>query len=1298
MDVIVKNPLEFDTITLSNVQTGELVTSLLIGDKKLNQDGLVFHVTAHGNYYLNTTKGPTCNSTAKLAISWINPVFTQPKCAFVGTSLAVTRPDLYVDGAYLDSAPSRIYPPVAIYPRAGAHKLMTNPGQCTIYFNVQPQNNLVPQITIKHALCAIANGTVTVLNANMFTGLSFQFANGTTVVNNAGVFNNVPQTETDLPHTLIAASTTCGTQRVPVTILRTQPSMSMEVVQPNCNASFATGTMTINGVAQQFLTNPTFTVKGYNFNTVYKGSMSFAVPAGDDVTVSYNDNGCTLSQKFSTPYNAIRATYTLSPAKVSCSSPNATITFAYTGNTSLLAFSTVDSGFYFKSSVPLDIPTLSANVSYGNYYALTSGCANQYSNIRIDLSRVAPDYTSTRNVFECMSNWSVVVNNYDAFSSVQLIRWSPTGETVLTSNTGIFQDMLPGSYILSTLEKSCTSLPPLNTSVYLDNPTSVIVNQYLGVIVTNHVPPPDCKVGSQGSGTFQSVYHGLPSTTTYNMTYYKSTSYLYVKYISSTCTNGYMWIPPKLTYDGVNATVTKNASCPNAMDANIRVYCPQNCTVTVDSKTSNYFVGYLDINGVYAGFKSITFSNAVTQCTNSITLTVPNNNPNWKVGYTVTNQDYGSCNVGTGSISIANPGEFNSITLTGYTVMNGVISGLGTGSYQVSYSHSVCGNGYIPFTVLTKNVTVDITPISLPTCFMTPNADGIVGIKLTNPTTSANIPIASVTSSNWGQIYPLYSYNNGTNGHIITNLPPNGSVLTISNGNCSWPITVTLDKVDPVPSFPLTMIVTPPEGVPSGVIGVTNPQKKMVAAIYPSPGVANFDNTQAINWAGLTQSPMYLSVVYNTFCQWTGTYNITPLASTKPVYTMTAAKCGSLTTNVTFDAKTMQDFYITIDGASPDTNGVITTTPGGYHTYTYLSYVTGATFSGSIDIPYQSGGSLPLPVIVTLNDTCGTAKGTIKLTGVNPAYTYTLATSGGQSIAMTGSYTWSGLVGTQDYALSIVDTNNPSCTGGQTVTIISNDPNFSPSSVGDVCSALDVGMGKINATVTNFNGVTYTIDNKAFNGVATVGAGIYKIGLSIADPICPKNFSYSVVIENLSIVSTLAMTANCGELSFSATGGNSNVYNLVLRSNVTQAVVRTSNGVKSTVFKDVSNGFYEVVITDTTGCKSISTSIAMTNECAATISTTTQSPTTTTSSGVTTTSTGQSTTSSDATTTSSVSDTTTTAASTTSPTATAQSTSTQSTTSTGLTGDGMNSGIKLSMSIVNSSILALFIIMMIMSI
>lgn len=594
--------------------------------------------------------------------------------------------------------------------------------------------------------------------------------------------------------------------------------------------------------------------------------------------------------------------------------------------------------------------------------------------------------------------------------------------------------------------------------------------------------------------------------------------------------------------------------------------------------------GQLTLNGLIANTTyTVTYTlNGVPQT--AVTLTANNFGQLIVTGlgagtYTNIMASVGTCNSNTlGPITLTGPTPPNiNVTVTASNNCNNpngslTISGLNAGSYIVNYS--INGNPIAPQTLTSSGGQIVITGLAPGT---------YSGITVTNPTTNCTSNIAGPITIG-GPVAPNITLTptspttcGGNNGSIAINGVTNGSSYTINydkNGSPQTAITQIASGgtviINGLSAGVYSNITVTIQGCISNIAGpitITDPSAPVVTASSNSAICAG----QALN---LTST----SSLLNSTFSWTGPNGFTSTQQNPTINNATTAATGTYTVVVSAGScSTTMTTQVTVNpspsiqsggsnspvcqGNSLNLTAITTATgtlvwdwtgPGAYTSALQNPTIAGAmpANSGVYNVTVTANGctSVPFPVNATVVATpavqytsinpgaCGSATGSITLTGLNTGSSYTISydKNGTPQTAVTQTATNNAVIINNltagSYSNITVSLNG--CPSNIIGPVLLSDPSQPPTPVvstgGPYCEGDNVQITVNNITGAQWNwsgpgGFSGSVQNPAINNIQINQGGTYTVVATVNG--CSSLPASTQVVVN-AIPQTPAITTN----------------------------------------------------------------------------------------------------------------------------------------------------------------------------
>lgn len=867
---------------------------------------------------------------------------------------------------------------------------------------------------------------------------------------------------------------------------------------------------------------------------------------------------------------AVCAGVTVGPLSFSSSTPGAT--FSWTNsNTSI--------GLLQASGTSNPIPgfvttntTTAPIISTINVTAALNGCSSSNSfSITVNPRPAAP--TATSPVSYCQNT-----------AAVPLTATANAGNTLLwyttaTGGTGSTTAPTPNTTTVGTTTYYVSQVVTATTCEGPRTPISVVINPSQVIVSATFINPATCS-----SLTGSITLNGLTPNTTYTVNYIKNAVPIAVSLTSGA--GGVLIIPNLSAGTYTNIYVVLNGCPSNQVGPYTLVDPSAPATPTVTSNAPNCAGNTLSFsaatstpglvtyawtgpNGFTSGIANPTIPNVTVAASGTYNVTATINGCTSAAGTVAVvvnatpalptagsnsplcgavglslNLTASTTFAGAVSYSWSGPGGFTS------SLQNPVIPGVTTANAGTYTVIATANTGSCPSAPASTTITVNPTPT-------------ISGSSFSNPT-SCGSSTGSITLNGLqnNTAYTVQYLINGSPVSIPISSNASGSLTIpgLTQGNYTN-VSVVLNGC---PSSPLTFTLTDPNPPATPVAGSNSPVCSGVNLSLQTATVAG----ASYAWTGPNgfTSTLQNPVIPNATTAASGNYTVTVTVSNctsapgtvsvlinqtpeTPTAGSNSPLCGSAGATLNLTASTTTPGAITYSWTGPNSFTSAVQNPSILNVTTAMSglYVVTATrnpgncISAATNVPVVIN---PTPVITgtsSANPTnCGSASGTISLTGLTANTTYTVNynwNGNPQSATIlsnaSGVLLINGLVqGTYTNIIAVLN-GCPSAPAGP---VVLADPNPPPAptagSNGPICSGTTLNLtastastGTISYAWTGPNGFTSNLQNPSIPNVTTAASGTYNVSVTVNDCVSPAN-SFAVLINPLPLAPVVTTPVN----------------------------------------------------------------------------------------------------------------------------------------------------------------------------
>ncbi|EFA74558.1 hypothetical protein PPL_00056 [Heterostelium album PN500] len=1066
----------------------------------------------------------------------------QPVCLYTNATLTpfnntyMNTPNFQVK---CSTSPSSLYEMKAYTPTFqyktsinGVHTITYGNGY-SFPFQLQAQNSLVPIISYTTGVIG-KKSNLTVLNANRFTSIKLFSSSGPEVIpttpNNYPIVNN-------LLYSLVAVSDTCGTQ-----IMDLQPEVDINVYSTvhsyNCQA---------NTVDVSFDFGYNVSQSDYTINvagSAYQVGNNLTLAQGTTYTISVTGiNGLASTYSYSSPSLGSSVSYTID-SYPTCYS-DGLVTFNYAGDISDIKVNNIQ------------LTTKQIAVEYGTNYNVYPKCGGSFY---INFNTV-PLYSVDRTSGNCFGTASIVVQNYQIFSSIYLLDLNSN----YTAVDGIFSNVyLSTNYkFVYKLSNNCTeseyyiSLPMDNTGSETIEIHQQIVNQpdscqdlisvnfqlEKGGVVLENFTQPNLMLGS----TFNHyLKFGTCGTSLIVLT---------VDSLNILNTTTYKIIKPAVCKDSFALIQLESVDLLKLSSINIDL---QPVNINKDDAT------YLVPTGKH--LIDLNYQNDRGHCGTRLEIDIPFTR-DVELSYNVINQDSTKCNQATGSIQFSNFADFSNLTLVnGTTSDNGSFNKLSTNYYTVQFNHSVCGVGQINNISVVTDGHVSIEEIYHPTCDRGMGySDGVYQLNVFDRL-GDRISNLSLNSTY------------GFDGLGIIAGQTKLDYKIKSQQFCSWGVQATYQLNE---------------------INVTFSDIKQYTT-YPGSFNFNFSSYIRIDGPevdGIGGSFVYpnhldLSVYPNTVDTFTAFYNdyckVMTSAPLNPVLNpdfgiKQIKKCGSMDTQIQFPQSVVDNYYVKTSNGLLDANNMVYAFNG--IDIVLTSKTTGVATYFTLET--QNTEALPPVSYSFTNESCmGSGDASITIANQDPNLIYSLYNVNTEiNYANPINGGWSGLT-KGIYSIYATNNTNVACKTSEQVEIQVNSP-VTIAITTNQCSAQSNGVVSFSTTVNNqpVNNVVYSVDVQINSTKVILPSGDYTVKAFVNEGTCRQfvnqDFTVQSNILEAEVVSSICSTASIKATSELQDQLTIRLYNVTNGGN--SLVGQAINGNTANI-TNLSRGTYQFTITESSGC------------------------------------------------------------------------------------------------------------------
>ncbi|EGG21333.1 hypothetical protein DFA_01214 [Cavenderia fasciculata] len=1136
----VNNSMCWSPITMALVNGGAFDTVSITPDMILFPFGPYYYLIFDrpGLYQMTTTIG-SCTQTLPLQINVPAITFEQPQCIFQNTEATlsglegvysgVTKADFFGDGGHSFPFSAK----VGGIPCSGGR------------FNVKPINRTFqPAIRVVPSLCNTASGSISILNANLFTSiiLGIDNINTTATIGSSNIveFTGLVGSSTGKAFTIYALSSTCGSKEQMVGGLLYSTTPSYDVVQTNlpCNTTH---------INVQVTSNINASVNSVTINGLAFGSLpvSHDVPVGSPLVLTYTQSQCQFSQSYVLESSPAPISYNLYPPTLSFAQKTSLMTISYLGDMSDLSFSSGKNGI-----IPIDTTNGQVSVDYDDTYTISTSCYTQ--NLVIDVRRVKPIFRYTKSGDFCMDVIEIVVDNFEQFDRL----WITNGNTTVQADptTGRISNLYHSTWTLVAHEPDAPN--DVNTTITLIPEENWKINYLDFKIVQQNVTrrPNVCTTVSPGIGIAE-IWVSYKGQTSYKPNvfnnYWPSGQTIY--YFHPTCPTSGVHAGAWDTYDISAATYTiiEPAVCqqsfakvqfsnlaPGFQSASFNYDNWVNLPITI---VNNAFTLYLPTgqNQVYLQY-AYNFLN----CRESFNISIPFTDSRVITTSTIVKQSTTNCNVNSGQISISNWEEFSNLSIaTGQYLGGGIFSTPSIYDNSINFTHSVCGFGMVKGIDLATDQTgvgISVIPLTATSCDSALGlGDGSVKVYLSMGGFDQTPLIKSIYRIGLPEPYKSTSYLRNT----LTMIGGGDQFIQVNAGTaCTFRANFSLPATAPLPFITSTLVHADP-GRKNGYIETKrlSPVKSYVAAIQLQasgylPDTTNTEITGIEN----KNSVNLFELQYGVACKYAVSYNLLNTSFPKPTYSINPVdECGSLNMHIVVSADSYARFQLFLRSeltqtyVSFDVDTLIYSVVAGTYTMLYTDRYSLATGSIPIQVVFAPSQSLALPFEyeVVANETCrGMMDGQIKVTGF-PADSFVSMVDADDNFQRStiqgstpeeSSFVFSGLGAGADYTIIVSSTKCTQRSSG--IKVSSNEPKLIVTRVENYCQSFNTTYASYSlGTSPRGLNVTYAVDGVTVTGkqpnangeilIDSLSPGQYQVSANIQD-VCTSFVTEFVTVKN----------------------------------------------------------------------------------------------------------------------------------------------------------------------------------------
>ncbi|OGX84911.1 hypothetical protein BEN47_15735 [Hymenobacter lapidarius] len=868
----------------------------------------------------------------------------------------------------------------------------------------------IPIAVVVQPTCLAATGSLTV-TAPLSGGVYTLVGVGATLTSATGVFTGLAPGAYSLRVTLNGSTSAA----LAVTINAALNTLSITNAAVTSASCAATGSITVTA------TGGTGAYSYQLNNGSFGTSNVFTGLASGTYTVTVQDaSGCSATRTNVTILGGSSSlVLTLSSlVNATCITSTGSATLAASGGTMPYSY-TLTSG----SRVLTNTTGVFSSLAAGTYSVLVtdaSGCTATCSTLQlvIDAAPNAPAQPAVTVVQP--ASCSVATGSVSVTLPLAGGSYTLVGAGVsLTSTTGVFDGLAPGTYSLSAILNGCAS-PALAVTI---NAAPGAPAQPVAVIVQ------PTAAGAAGSvtvtsplsgGTYTLVGAGVALTSATGT----FTNLAPGTYSLSVSVNGCVSAALAVT---INAAPNAPALPVAVIVQPTAVVASGSLTVTAPLSGGTYTlvragVSLTSTTGVFTGLApgAYSLSVSVNGCVSAALAVTINAAPGAPVlAPPVAGVVQPTCLVATGSLTVTAALSGGTYTLAGAGVSLTSATGVFTGLAPGTYSLSVSVNGLVSAALA---VTINAAPAA--------PAQPIVAVV--QPTSVLATGSVTVTSLLSGGVYALVGVG-ATAGvsltssiGVFTGLTPGAYSLSVSVSGCvSAALAVTINAAPIAPALPVAVVVQPTCLVATGSLTVT---AALSGGTYTLVG-AGVSLTSATGvFTGLAPGTYSLSVSVNGLVSaaLAVTINSTP-AVISLTSTVTAAACfGTATGQVQFQAVGgTAPYTFTLDGRLSNGSGLFTSLAAGVHVVLVRDANGCGAAASSVTITQPAVG-LSVLFSAVVNACAGTTgQVSASATGGTAPYTYQLRLGAAGTVvatspAVTSGFTFTGL-GANTYRLFVLD-------------------------------------------------------------------------------------------------------------------------------------------------------------------------------------------------------------------------------------------------------------------------------------
>ncbi|EFA85814.1 hypothetical protein PPL_01045 [Heterostelium album PN500] len=1049
---------------------------------------------------------------------------------------------------------------------------------------VLPESDKVPLISLSHSNYSIGNGAIQIQNLNQFTNVQLINSSGVNIAASApGQYSGLVSGT----YYLSAVSNECGTQYIPLTIKPIYPNPIVNLVASQCGqpSMGVNMSITLEGVPDDQVTYQ------FNGNQYQAGEILNILP--NEYFFSFNiNNDQYYFNTFVLIPNPITKelplTYSIDHP-LSCLSDSAVLFINYTGDYQDI-----------KVNGEVIASNFKRNVNYGETYSITKECSTFQDSIAFPFAEpIIEYYTEDFNYANCFSNFTVIVSNYQLFTT--LVLSDQYSNINYTSVDGSFKNVrASNTFAVYYQEKGCQKEATYTFTIDINpvEPSDIHFelsnNQFDGCVD---------QFGSFTPIVFGRRYDDAVVNTTFTLDIYSALEIIPPYYF---CREFNFYTPsprPNLSTVDFDSVVCQESLTKVRVNSSVHVY-----SIGVDSNTftdidktvvsggnHSIFVNYGSCSDVFEVYVPYTkgivlnypfFQLIILQFINLLSNIIIIANV---ISYNVVPQSATNCSFPTAAIYFNNLNDFISLSIEGEDVTNA--TDIYPGTFLFNFNHSVCGLG--EFSVIV-------------------GMDGTFEIEtFVEPYYGYGLLKYTILDNNGSEITPtlVQGYNHYPFAHLIGDITDARATSFLSKGNfCRWMFDVSYDPQDPRwVEDPLTLNLTnEPLPYVDGFASVTDVLEGKPHQIQPYVSGSGFINRELTQVYGVQDSTS-LNVYYNSK-NYRINLDVPYTESITDLFEPVSYNCKNLEIVMKLsDSNT--DYEMFLDNEKVDTNS--------FKMSVFLdSPLYYKKSSGVLKIqqnaPFGINSFAPYPTITYGNPTCLGKDGFVAITNPDPDYIYRAyfnIEGDNRNLPEISDGTYLNFTGLDsgNIVIAVVSRYNYLCTNSFDFDLKATE--FTTTyNVKNQCVAGRNGSVVLSSFYgTKAADAIYTLNGVQVSNSLSLGIGNYSIVSDVASGTCKFALQTLFTVES-NIISSTINSPSCGTINIVSTASLNDSLTLELLYSSNNSVITTLKNTNRYTFNNLNGADYLVRITEISGCQS--TTPVTVNECQVPTTTTTTSSTT----------------------------------------------------------------------------------------